>query len=168
MKAFRALTCCLVAMAVSGCGVIFGGSSEVVRITTTPSPAQITAEPAIATASSPASLELPRKNSYVITASADGYEPAELAVTQNMRTGILVLDILFTGLIGVVVDAVTGGWWDLEPNNATLVLERIEGAMIDGPEKVHVSVRLVDGDDAKVLSATADHPGVTLEIVKAR
>jgi hypothetical protein len=39
-----------------------------------------------------------------------------------MQGGILVLDILFTGLIGVIVDAVTGAWYKLSPETATVSL----------------------------------------------
>ena len=91
------------------------------------------------TFSTPASLELQRKNSYVLTASLDGYQPAELQIRQEMRTGPLVLDILFTGLFGVVVDALTGGWWNLEPDDSNLVLERVATTGV-GPDRIEVRV----------------------------
>ena len=46
--------------------------------------------------------------------------PQNFRFAKKMRTGALVADILLTGLLGVVVDALTGGWWNLEPDDSTL------------------------------------------------
>ena len=86
-----------VAFSVAGCGVIFGGTSETIRVVSTPAAARLTTQPASGTFTTPASLTLQRKNSYVLTAAMDGYQPAELQIRQEMRTGPLILDILFTG-----------------------------------------------------------------------
>ena len=97
----------------------------------------------------------------MLTASLDGYRPAELQIRQEMRTGPLVLDILFTGLIGVVVDAVTGGWWNLEPDDSNLVLERVTTTGV-GPDRIEVRVS-VDSERG-TLGVESDVPGVQLQI----
>ena len=80
-----------------------------------------------------------------------------------MRGGILALDILYTGLLGVVVDAATGGWWDLSPNDVTLVLER-KDASLDGPEEVRVELGLEEKGGAATMNLSADHEGVTVTV----
>jgi hypothetical protein len=111
----------------------------------------------------PTTLELSRKNSYVVTATRDGYAPAEATIRKGMRGGILALDILFTGLLGVVVDAATGGWWDLSPNDVTLVLERRD-ASLDGPDEVRVHLALDEDASTPALNLSADHEGVTVTV----
>ena len=150
-----------VTLSFQGCGVMFGGTTETIRVSSSPAPARLTTEPTTGTFSTPASLELQRKNSYVLTASLDGYRPAELQIRQEMRTGPLVLDILLTGLIGVVVDALTGGWWNLEPDDSNLVLERVATTGV-GPDRIEVRVS-VDSERG-TLGVESDVPGVQLQI----
>ena len=138
----RVIVSAAVAFSVAGCGVIFGGTTETIRVSSAPAAVRLTTQPATGTFTTPASLALQRKNSYVLTATMDGYRPAELQIRQEMRTGPLVLDILFTGLIGVVVDALTGGWWNLEPDDSNLVLERVTADSGVGPERVEVHVSI--------------------------
>jgi hypothetical protein len=98
-----------------------------------------------------------------VTATRDGYAPAEATIRKGMRGGILALDILFTGLLGVVVDAATGGWWDLSPNDVTLVLERRD-ASLDGPDEVRVHLALDEDASTPALNLSADHEGVTVTV----
>ena len=152
---------------ISGCGTIFGGTTEIVRVTSAPAQASLTTQPPTGTTTTPASLSLQRKNSYVLTASLDGYRPAELQIRQEMRVGVLVADVLLTGLLGVVVDAVTGGWWNLEPNDATLVLERADGNLT-GPERIEIRLLIDDVGNKRVLDVQSDVPGVRLQITPSR
>lgn len=164
----RALRCILSAAGVvltSGCGVMFGGTSQTIRVSSSPSRVELTTLPSIGTLSTPASVTLQRKNSYLLTASMDGYRPAEYQIRQEMRTGPLILDLLFTGLVGIVVDAVTGGWWNLAPRDVNLVLERIADAGDAGPDEIEVHVSLTaSGDTVRVES---DVPGVHLDFRRA-
>lgn len=123
----------------SGCGVLFGGTTKTITVTSAPAAAQLTTTPSTAQFTTPASLQLERKNSYTITATKDGYKSAEAQIQKQMRTGPLILDILFTGLLGVVVDAATGGWYDLQPANVTMALEKTD-ASITGPDEITVTV----------------------------
>ena len=84
----------------------------------------VTTVPVTGTLTTPASVALERKNSYTLTFMAEGYESSEFQIQHQMRTGILVADILLTGLIGVVVDAVTGGWYKLEPKTVSPLASR--------------------------------------------
>ena len=158
----RVLVLVAVAFPVAGCGVIFGGTTETLRVSSSPAAARLTTEPTTGTFTTPASLALQRKHSYVLTAELDGYRPAELQIRQELRIGPLVLDILFTGLIGVVVDAATGGWWNLEPDDSNLVLERVTADSGVGPERVEVHVSI--DRERGTIGVESDVPGVQLQI----
>ena len=87
-----------------------------------------------------------RSDPFALSAeNASGSKPSgsqsRASSRSGRRGGILALDILFTGLLGVVVDAATSGWWDLSPNDVTLVLERRD-ASLDGPDEVRVDLNL--------------------------
>lgn len=151
----------LLTFSLAGCGTIFGGSTEIIYVNSAPNGASITTIPASGSFRTPASLTLERKNSYTLVASMEGYSSAEFLIRKNMRVGILVLDVLLTGLIGVVVDAVTGGWWNLEPDNATMVLERTDDS-IDGPQTIEVT--LATGEDGDVVVVDASVEGVLLTV----
>jgi hypothetical protein len=76
---------------------------------------------------------------------------------------MVILDFLFTGLVGVVVDAVTGAWYDLMPEVVTVTLERMRGA-IDKPKEILVHMRL----EGNTLRIESDEPGVKVRVEAIR
>ena len=147
----------------AGCGVMFGGTTKTISVTSAPSAATLSTSPSTAQFTTPASMELERKNSYTITATKEGYREAQAQIQKRMRTGPLILDILFTGLIGVVIDAATGGWYDLQPENVTMALEQMDPAQ-DGPDVIEVTVSF-DEDEAGVAIVESTE-AVQVEVVK--
>ncbi len=148
----------------SGCGVIFGGTREVVLATSAPDAARITTSPSAGNFTTPASMSLERKHNYTLTFTKDGYEPATFQINHSIRGGILALDILFTGLLGVVIDAATGGWFKLEPKNAIVALTRADG-FTNGPETIEISVSIGSSEDGKnKMSIDATRPGVLVHV----
>ena len=76
----RAVVCVvLVSLSVSGsgCGLMMGGSRQVVRAASSPEGAMVTTSPETAETRTPAALNLERKNSYVLTFTKEGYAPAK-------------------------------------------------------------------------------------------
>lgn len=146
----------------SGCGVITGGTTKTVSVVSVPSVATITSAPTSGSFTTPASIELERKHAYTLIATKDGYSEAQFQVQRRMRTGPLILDILLTGLIGVVVDAATGGWYDLQPENVTIALEQLDPAM-PGPDIIEV--RIGPAPDSGSVVVEADHV-VSLTVVQ--
>ena len=148
--------------ALTGCGTIFGGTTEIVSLQTTPPGVSVTTVPETGSYTTPASVALERKNNYALTFMAEGYEPAQFQIRREMRTGILVADILLTGLIGVVVDAVTGGWYKLEPKTAVLSLQSTAAAL----EDIDVFVSVEDSEDRRSVELEASAPGVVMTVEK--
>lgn len=148
----------------AGCGAMFGGSRQTVHVDASP-PSSVTVVQTGMTQNTPTTISLPRKDNYVLTFEKDGYEPKKVEVQRKMRGGILVLDILFTGLLGVVVDAATGSWYKLVPDRVTTVLTKKEGAASDLPETVNVTLCLENADAyLQNLSASTDAGGVTVRV----
>lgn len=130
--------------ALAGCGTIFGGSSQEVSLGSSPGPAEVELDHVNRTVTTPTEIELKRKNSYELTFTREGYEPETASIESSLRGGILVLDILFTGLLGVAIDAGTGAWNSLSPENLSVSLEKADPAAA-GPESVDVRVATDEG-----------------------
>jgi len=154
-----ALLVAVLALPLDGCGAIFGGTTESIDVRSAPTGATVTTEPETDTYTTPTSIELARKSSYTLHFTKDGYSEATFRIQNNLRGGILVLDIL-TGLVPVIVDAATGAWYNLSPDDAQATLEK-RSALVDGPDEIHVSVRK-DGDGGvEVTSEVPVEVGVT-------
>src|SRR5687768_3104358 len=113
----RSTLALVVAVVSTGCGTIFNGTRQTIVATSAPDQASIAVEPGGGKFTTPSSLSLERKNDYNLTFTKEGYSPATFQIQHKMNAGILVLDIL-AGLVGVIVDAATGGWNDLSPETA--------------------------------------------------
>lgn len=129
--------------ALSGCGAIFNGSRQNITVTSAPDAAQIKGEPSIGDFTTPTTLNLERKHDYTLTFAKDGYSSATAAISHHARGGIIVLDVLLTGLIGVVIDAATGAWNKLEPATVTVAMTKL--AEVPGPDEIKITVSERDG-----------------------
>src|SRR5689334_14540500 len=101
---------------VAGCGLIMNGSREAIEVQSSPAGAKVTTTPGTGEYTTPTTLNLERKNSYSLKFEKDGYSPATFEIQNGTSGGIVILDVLLTGLIGVVVDASTGAWNHLTPD----------------------------------------------------
>jgi hypothetical protein len=154
----------LVVATLPGCGAIFGGTRQSVQVTSAPDGATITTQPPTADYTTPTSLSLERKNNYTLTFTKEGYKPATAEIRKSLRGGIVVLDVLFTGLLGVVVDAATGAWHKLSPEEVTVSLTKLS-ADLPGPDRIDVTLRTAR-EDQKGAAVTVDStaPGVTVRV----
>lgn len=140
-----------------GCGLIFGGSTQSVSLNSTPDNSHIAFKDSGRSVVTPTEVSLERKHQYVLTFEKDGYKPKQEQITHHVRGGIVVLDIL-TGLVGIVIDAATGGWYGLSPNRLDVTMEKTDTAMA-GPSEIHVHLGLQqDKNKAATLNVQSDVP----------
>lgn len=99
----------------AGCGTLFNEDNTEVTITA-PDDVKIMVDGAPAPAGK---TLLSNKRSHVITAiNADGTTRGSCTIDTTVRAHYVIGDI-FLGLVPVIVDAVTGGWYDLDKNSCS-------------------------------------------------
>ncbi|MBN2227277.1 MAG: hypothetical protein JW763_07910 [candidate division Zixibacteria bacterium] len=133
-------------VALTGCGTLFNGSLEAVKVDANPYNTKVTTQPESGDHKTPTILRLERKNSYLLTFSRNGYESKQVLITRKADVGIVILDVLFTGLIGVIVDATTGAWYNLDPTFISVTLDRKSNTDVIGPDSILVTIKTNDID----------------------
>jgi hypothetical protein len=105
-----------IAIPLLGCAAIFKGTSESITVGSNPAGAQVFLDGQFVGVT-PTQIRIPSgPQSHQITFRMPGAQDQTAVITQNLQAGYLVLDILFTGLIGIVVDAATGAWYAASTN----------------------------------------------------
>jgi hypothetical protein len=146
----------------AGCGAIMHGSRQDVMVQSSPVGLKIDGSPLIGTFTTPANLSLDRKNNYVLTFSTPGYNPTSVNVTNSIGIGTVVADVVFTGLVGVVVDGLTGSWYGLNPESVNVTL--VKSGSGPGPESIHI--QMSQGKGTAGLEVTSDSPGITVRVLR--
>lgn len=112
---------------VGACASIVHGSRQQVSVTSTPSNARITVD-GQPQGSTPAVIKLKRKDLHTVRLELEGYHPAEIALTRKV-SGWVWGNIIFGGLIGLAVDAGTGGMYKLTPEQVAATLPTVVGTL---------------------------------------
>lgn len=104
------------------CATIFQGSKQRVFITTEPSTARIYVNDEYL-GSGHAEAKLKRSKQHTIMAKNDGYQNRYMTIDNNFQAGWLIADI-FTGWLGIIVDACTGSWNTFDKQNYIIQLDK--------------------------------------------
>ncbi|MCH8550126.1 MAG: PEGA domain-containing protein [Balneolaceae bacterium] len=104
----------ILAFLIQGCGSIMHGSTQEVSVSSSPSNATVSVN-GNTMGETPILLDLGRKNTHLIEVSMDGYETYEQYLTRS-TSGWVWGNIVFGGIIGLVVDASSGGMYKLTPD----------------------------------------------------
>jgi uncharacterized protein YceK len=106
----------------SGCATIINGTTQKVGVSSSPTGATVTiADKTMG--ETPLFAELSRKENHVVAIELAGYQKAELTLTRG-TSGWVWGNIVFGGLIGLIVDASAGGMYTLTPEQLTAELKR--------------------------------------------
>jgi PEGA domain len=95
------------------CATIIHGSSQQIGVSSQPTGAAVTVDGKPA-GTTPITTKLSRKDIHRITLTLDGYQPFDM-VTTRKTSGWVWGNIVFGGLIGLAVDAISGGLYDVRP-----------------------------------------------------
>lgn len=163
-KLRMAAVVCVVAASPSlaGCGVIFGGTRQSLRATSSPDGTTVATMPATVEYKTPTSLSLERRHEYVLTFSMPGYTEQKVQLQRSLRSGIVVLDVL-SGLVGVIVDAATGGWYKLSPDTVNVTLTKTN-ASVPGPETITVALDTKPSGGTSAVGVVSSQPGVSIGV----
>jgi hypothetical protein len=129
------LALALTVAALSGCASIMHGTKQDVGISSSPSGAQVTVDNQ--TAVTPYIANLSRKDNHIVKITMDGYAPAELTLTRK-TSGWVWGNIVFGGLIGLAVDAMTGGLYNLTPEQLSATLTSQKAGIAPTKDGIYV------------------------------
>lgn len=147
-------------LAGGGCATILQGSRQRFPVLSSPIGATVATIPATGQYTTPVILSLARNRTYVLSLSHPGYSAASFRVESRISAGFVVADVILTGPVGVVVDALTGAWYHLRPREVEVRLTKVD--TVPGPASIAVRVAAID--HGRGLRVTSDGPGVDLKV----
>ncbi len=107
---------------IAGCATIMQGTTQEIGISSTPTGATVKINNQVK-GKTPVILDLKRKNNHIVTIEMPGYMPYEATFTKSV-SGWVWGNIVFGGLIGLVVDFAAGGIYKLTPTEIKAVLQK--------------------------------------------
>jgi hypothetical protein len=132
-----AIVAIVVAIA-TACGTIIHGTRQDVGVSSSPTGAQVFVDNT-PLGQTPVVAKLTRKDNHVIRITMPGYQTFETNVTRSV-SGWVWGNIVFGGLIGLAVDAISGGLYKLRPEQVTGTLATAE--VRSGQGTIYVAVVL--------------------------
>ena len=98
----------------TGCATIMHGTSQDIGFQSSPTNAKVLVD-GLPMGNTPVVAKLSRKDNHIVKMNLDGYQPFEATLTRG-TSGWVWGNIVFGGLIGLAVDAMSGGLYNLTPN----------------------------------------------------
>ena len=105
---------------VAACATIMQGTSQEVSVSSTPTGARVLVDGA-EMGKTPLVASLKRKDKHVVRVELEGYQPFEMALGRA-TSGWVWGNIVFGGIPGLAIDAITGGMYKLKPEEIQATL----------------------------------------------
>jgi len=121
------------------------GTTQQIAVSSSPTGAKVDGD-GVEHGITPVIADLKRKDTHVLKVGMEGYQPFEMALTRSV-SGWVWGNLVFGGLIGLAVDAITGGLYKLAPEQVTAELKK-DGALLQmtgGSQLMLVTVVLAPG-----------------------
>jgi hypothetical protein len=120
---------CTVATLSSGCATIVSGTRQDVNINSNPQPAEVhiyegnggPGGPEVGGGRTPMGVSLARDKTYTVVVSAAGYQEVRVRIDKGFNLWVLG-NLCCGGILGGVIDLVTGAWYKLEPDSIAVTL----------------------------------------------
>lgn len=96
----------------SACGAIFSSSTATINVNSEPQGAEVVVN-GNPMGRTPLQTQVSNRETQTIQLRFQDGKVSTCVLPAKLGAGYVVLDVLFTGLIGVIVDAVTNGWTEL-------------------------------------------------------
>jgi len=129
----------------SSCATIVNGTEQDIRITSTPSEADITIKNAggiaVFSGKTPTEIKLSRSSSYIVTVNLEGFKESQVMIYKSFNP-IFIGNLICGGVLGMIIDAASGAMWKLEPEaiNVRLMTASIKGK----PDETYAVVQYMD------------------------
>jgi len=118
---FTTWTVVLLSLGMFGCATIMHGSSQEIGFQSQPSGATVFVDDRLV-GETPTFAELRRGSKHTVRFELGGYQPHEAVITKG-TSGWVWGNIVFGGLIGLAVDAISGGMYKLKPEQVEAELQ---------------------------------------------
>lgn len=128
----------------SSCATIINQTKQSVAISSQPTNAEVTIDQQPA-GHTPLVTRLKRKQNHIVTITLEGYQPHETTITHGL-SGWFFGNILFGGLIGVAIDAWSGGMYKLTPDQVQAVLAQTSPTALLPSERIGQLTPAAPGD----------------------
>lgn len=122
------------------CATIMHGSKQEVGISSSPSNAKVIID-GKAMGTTPVVTKLKRKDSHMVQIKLDGFHTYETTLTRSV-SGWVWGNIVFGGLIGLGVDAITGGLYKLTPKQISAELNDENMTSLTTDQGLYITVVL--------------------------
>ena len=124
------------------CATIVSGSRQTIKFNSIPASATVFINE-VEIGKTPVEKNLKRNQEYEVLIKMDGYKTYKTTLSKKFNEWY-VGNILFGGIIGLVVDPITGAIYKLSPNELTTRLENETTDVVfkDKGDDVHISVSL--------------------------
>jgi hypothetical protein len=113
--------------AAAGCATIMHGTSQELSVASAPTGARVLVD-GTEMGRTPYVANLKRKDKHVVRIEMDGYQPFELPIARA-TSGWVWGNIVFGGLPGLAIDAITGGLYKLKPEQVQATLAQSTAAV---------------------------------------
>jgi uncharacterized protein YceK len=110
----------MIVLLTTGCATIIHGTRQDVGISSTPTGASVTIDN-LQSGTTPVFSKLRRKENHVVRISLAGYQPLDLTLTSSV-SGWVWGNVAIGGLVGLAVDAISGGMYKLSPTELSAAL----------------------------------------------
>lgn len=122
------------------CASIMSTSKQLVNFSSNPQSAKVYVDK-INVGITPVSTSLLRKNEHSIRIELDGYQTYETQITKKIN-GWFFGNILFGGLIGIIVDASTGAMYSLTPEHVKATLNAKGVSYLNDGNQIFIAVEM--------------------------
>jgi hypothetical protein len=145
MKKFQALICIALPFFIASCATIVSGSKQTVRFTSNPLHATVFID-SFEVGKTPFESRITRSQTHTIVIKLDGYQNYELKMTRKFN-GWYIGNLFFGGIIGLIVDPITGAIFNLSPAEVRAPL--VKGAVTSQKkDSIYIAVSLTQNPDA--------------------
>ena len=133
------------------CATIVSGSRQTIKFNSVPASATVFINE-VEIGKTPVEKDLKRNQEYQVLIKMDGYKTYKTTLSKKFNEWYIG-NIVFGGIIGLVVDPITGAMYKLSPNELTTRLEKDNSDIVfkDNGDDIHISVSLnIDPEWEKV------------------
>lgn len=139
-KAISIIVVFVFIVVLSGCATIMQGTKQSVGISSSPTGAVVIVDN-VEKGKTPLVVDLTRKDHHFVKIEMAGYQPYEATFTRS-TSGWVWGNIVFGGLIGLAVDAISGGLYKLSPTEIHSILQKEGGSAFYKDNALYVTVVL--------------------------